>query len=93
MGLGALTSPVQDITLAIIFFIILLVFLISTGYWLFGLSGKSLGQNHRFLVVITSIFIVILLMFRSAQSLNLTDFLILILTAAGVIFYMDRRRR
>ena len=41
--------------------------------------------------MITSILIVIILMFRSAGSLNWVDTLVILLLAGGLLFYSGRR--
>lgn len=87
--LMAATTPGQNIIFSAVFFVLLLIFLISLGYLL---SFKGSGvERRRYRVVIVSLFIVIALMFTSSQSFDWVDGLILILTVVGFIFYVDRR--
>lgn len=88
--LMATTTPGQNIIFSAIFFILLLIFLVSLGHLLisFRVSGV---ERRRYRVVIVSLFIVIALMFTSSQSFGWVDGLILLLTVAGFIFYADRR--
>lgn len=88
--LMAATTPGQNIIFSTIFFILLLVFLISLGYLLTSFKGSGL-ERRRYRVVIVSLFFVIALMFTSSQSFSWVDGLILILTVVGLIFYADRR--
>lgn len=88
-GVAAFSSPADSLIFSAIFFITLLIFLISAGYAYDSLRGhRSKVNRHR---VVISLFIVIALMFRSSQSLSWVDGLILILTVGGVIFYLDQR--
>ena len=86
-----LTSPVQKIGYAILFFAALLFTLVSLGYLVMRLWGAKPSPKNRYRIFIISLFIVVALMFRSAQSLNWTDALIVLLVAFGLLFYGGRR--
>ena len=86
-----LTSPIKNITYAILFFIGLAVFLTSSGYFLTYLRKAAVGPKERYRIFIASLFILTALMFRSAQSLNWIDGLVLLLIIAGLLFYSGRR--
>ena len=82
----------ENIAFTAIFFVLLLAILISLGYSLFYIRrGVAPSVKSRFRIVILAIFIVTALMFRSAQSLNMIDVLILILVALGLLFYSSKR--
>lgn len=91
--LGLITlvsSPVRSPSLILLFFALVLVLLISGLFSLLGVR-QPLSLRRRRLVVVGSIYITVLLMFKSANSLGLMDVLILLLASAGVIFYLNRR--
>lgn len=85
------TNPVDKAIYAVVFFVLALVFMISFGYLLIGMQKGEVGNKDRLRVVIISLIILILLMFRSAQSLNWVDALILLLICFGAGFYISRR--
>jgi len=89
-GLTMLTNPRDHIIFTVFFFASLLILFISFGYILTAYSGGS-TPKRRYRVIIISVFTVILLMFRSSQSLDWVDGLILVLTVVGILFYADRR--
>jgi len=86
-----LSSPVNKIGYAVVFFAVLLMALISLGYLLVAIWGAEANAKNRYRIVVVSLFIVIALMFRSAQSFNLVDALIVVLVAFGLLFYGGRR--
>ena len=86
-----LTSPVKKIGYAVVFFGLLLAALVALGYLVVGIWGSQINAKNRYRIVVISLFIVISLMFRSAQSFNLIDGLIVILVAFGLLFYGGRR--
>ena len=89
--LVGLTSPVKNISFALVFFGVFFVFLISFGHLLIYLRKGNMGPKSRGRIVIFSVFVVLLLMFSSSQSLNWVDGLILLLVLAGLLFYSSRR--
>ncbi len=92
MAVALLTSPLKDIAYTALFFVILFIFLVSFGYSLSYIRrGAPPKSKNRSRIIIISVFIVIALMFRSAQSLNLIDVLILILVVIGLLFYSSKR--
>jgi hypothetical protein len=48
---------------------------------------------YRYRIITISVFILIVLMFRSAQSLSWIDGLVLIIIAVGLLFYGSWRAR
>lgn len=76
---------------AAIFFLFLLTFLISACYLVVALQKGKISAKGHYRIVVASLSIIILLMFRSSQSLSLVDALILVLAIGGIIFYADRR--
>ncbi len=87
------SDPVQNISYAVLFFAILLVLLLSLGHLLVGLGPNKIGRRWRSRILIISVLLVIILMFRSAGSLNWVDILVLLLLGAGLLFYSSRRER
>lgn len=85
------TSPIENISFALVFFAILFVFLVSFGHLLIYARKGQLGPKSRGRLTIFSVFIVLLLMFSSSQSLNWIDGLILLLVLGGLLFYSSRR--
>lgn len=88
--LALLTNPINQVGVIFVFFCLVLTFFISLGLVLTGKSKNSLTKR-RYKITMLSIFVVILLMFRSTQSLGLTDVTILILTVSGLFFYISRK--
>ena len=86
-----LTSPVKKIFYAIIFFAILFIALMSFGYLIVRAWGGKTNAKNRYRIIVISLFIIISLMFKSAQSFNWVDALIVILVAFGLLFYGGRR--
>lgn len=85
------TNPTQNIIYAAGFFGLLLVFLISFGYWFVGWQVGEVRSKNRYRIIAVSLILIILLMFRSAQSLNWVDGVILLLIGFGLAFYISRR--
>jgi hypothetical protein len=88
-----LTSPVKNIAWAVGFFAALEVFLLSLGYAAVYLQAGQMRPVYRYRIIIISAFILIVLMFRSAQSLSWLDGLVLIIITVGLLFYSSRRAR
>jgi len=89
--LALLTSPLNNIAVAVFFFVALLVFLVSLGYGLARLQNGQVGPKGRERIVGVSIFLVVLLMFRSVGSLSWVGGLILLLIISGWLFYVSHR--
>ncbi|HEX5395409.1 MAG TPA: hypothetical protein VFW52_03620 [Candidatus Saccharimonadales bacterium] len=89
--LVGLTSPVENISFALVFFAVAFWFFVSLGHLLIYLRRGQLGPKSRGRIVIVSVFLVLLMMFSSSQSLNWVDGLILLLVLAGLLFYSSRR--
>jgi hypothetical protein len=89
--LMASTNPIDKIIYAVIFFGLALVFLISFGHWMVGVQVGEVTSKNRYRIVAISLIILTLLMFRSAESLNWVDALILVLISFGLVFYISRR--
>ena len=88
-----LTSPVKNIAWAVAFFVVLMVFLLSLGYAAVYLQAGQMKPVYRYRIVIVSVFILIVLMFRSAQSLSWVDGLAVAIISVGLMFYSGRRLR
>lgn len=91
IALMLLTNPVDKIIYAVFFFALALVFMISFGFFFIGIQKGAVGTRDRFRIIAISLIILTLLMFRSAQSLNWVDALILALICFGLGFYISRR--
>jgi hypothetical protein len=85
------TTPVKNISYVAVFFVSLLTFLMSFLYLAVRFRAGSVSPKSRYKIFSLSIFLVILIMFRSAQSLSLIDILILILITSGLFFYISKR--
>ena len=85
------TNPVDKITYAVFFFVLALIFMISSGFFFIGAQKGTVGTKDRFRIIALSLVILTLLMFRSAQSLNWVDGLILVFICFGLGFYISRR--
>jgi hypothetical protein len=85
------TNPVDKIIYAAVFFGLALIFMISFGFFFIGMQKGMVGTKDRFRIIAVSLIILTLLMFRSAQSLNWVDALILVLICFGLGFYISRR--
>lgn len=86
-----MTSPINNISFALVFFAVLFVFLVSFGHLLIYLRKGQLSPKSRGRIIIFSVFIVLLLMLSSSQSFNWVDGLILLLVLGGLFFYSSRR--
>lgn len=86
-----MTSPVNKIGYAVVFFGILLVALMSLGYLIVRMWGSQTNAKNRYRISVVSIFIIIALMFISAQSFNWVDAVIVALVGFGLLFYGSRR--
>lgn len=85
------TNPVDNVLYTALFFGLLLVFLISLGLLLVGLQNGDVSPKNRYRTIALSLVLVILLMFRSAQSLSWVDGIILVLIGFGLVFYISKR--
>jgi hypothetical protein len=91
IALMLLTNPVDRIIYAVFFFALALVFMVSFGFFFIGIQKGKAGIKDRFRIIAVSLVILTLLMFRSAQSLNWVDALILVFICFGLGFYISRR--
>src|SRR5579862_6072612 len=73
------TSPLTNIAYAGLFFILLLLFLISLGHLITVFQSGRVSPKSRGRIISVSTFIVVLLMLRSAGSLSWVGGLILVL--------------
>jgi hypothetical protein len=85
------TNPVDKAVYAVFFFGLALVFMVSFGYLMVGAQLGEVTPKNRYRIVAISLLILTLLMFRSAQSLNWVDAIILLLISFGLVFYISRR--
>ena len=90
-GIMLFTNPIDKVIYAVVFFILALVFMVSFGFFFIGLQKGEVSNKDRFRIIAISLVILTLLMFRSAQSLNWVDALILIFICFGLGFYISRR--
>jgi hypothetical protein len=86
-----LTNPLKNLGYIIILFGSLFMLLISLGFLLAYIKSSTVSMKSRYRIVIFSFLFITILMFRSAQSLNFSDLLILILICFGLIFYSAKR--
>jgi hypothetical protein len=85
------TSPIDNIIYAALFFFLALIFLISLGLFAVRLQTGEISAKNRYRVISVSLVLLILLMFRTAQSLSWVDGIILILIGFGLVFYISKR--
>jgi hypothetical protein len=85
------TDPLDKIIFAFVFFLLALIFLISFGYLIVGVQTGEISSKNRYRIIALSLLVLTLIMFRSAQSLNWVDAVILLLIAFGLVFYISRR--
>ena len=86
-----LTSPVKNVAVAVPFFALLMLFLASLMHLFLYLRYGDVGTKARGRILIISVFLVLTLMFKSAQSLNWVDAFIILLVLGGFLFYSSRR--
>jgi hypothetical protein len=86
-----LTSPFQNIAYAILFFLALLIFFVGLGHLFVYARYRRVAPRSRYRIFILSFFALVLIMFSSAQSLNLIDTSVLCLITLGLFFYVGRR--
>lgn len=89
--LAASTNPLDNVIYSTIFFGLALIFMISLGFFLVGVQTGRLSSKNRYRTVTLSLVLVVLLMFRSARSLNWVDGIILALIGFGLVFYISMR--
>ncbi|MBI4034714.1 hypothetical protein HY380_02320 [Candidatus Saccharibacteria bacterium] len=85
------TNPVDKLSYTMVFFLLLLVMLVSSGYTLVRHFRGQVSPQSRYRLFITSLFLVVLLMFRSSQSLGWLEGLVLLAVSLGLLFYGGRR--
>lgn len=85
------TSPVDNIIYAAAFFALALMFLLSLGYFIVRLQTGEMTPKSKYRIVAISLVLLVLLMFRSAQSLSWVDGIILMMIGFGLAFYISRR--
>ena len=89
--LTGLTSPINKIGWAMLFFLLLLVFLISFGYLITTIQFGRVSSRAKIRIVMVSTLLLVVIMLRSVQSLNLVDLLVVALIGFGLLFYSNRR--
>jgi len=85
------TSPVENVIYTALFFGLAFVFLVSLGNFLVRLQAGEVSAKNRYRTVSLSLVLLILVMFRSAQSLSWVDGIILVLIGFGLVFYISKR--
>lgn len=86
-----LTSPARSIGFTLVFFAAFFGLLVGLGHLIIYIRRGEMSRQARGRIIILSVFLTLLLMFRSTQSLNWIDALILILVVAGLLFYSSHR--
>jgi sugar phosphate permease len=81
--LMSLTNPIDNIIYSVFFF--------GLGLFMVRLQTGEASLRNRYRVIALSLILLILVMFRSAQSLSWVDGIILILIGFGLVFYISRR--
>lgn len=89
--ISLLTNPIDNVSYAIVFFIVLWFFLVALSYLLILARFKRVKPAARRKILIIPTLLVILLMFRSAGTLSWVDGLVLLVLAVGLLFYSARR--
>lgn len=89
-----LTSPLNNIIYVVVVFLLILTLLISISLFFINLqkSPAQRGQALRNAAVI-SVGLILLMMLRSANALNILDFGLLILFFVGLGFYINKRQK
>lgn len=85
------TNPIENISYAVVFFVVLFILLLSLGYLWLSMRRERASATLRSKIVIVSILAVVFVMFRSAGSLNWVDLLVLAMLSLGLLFYSSRR--
>jgi inner membrane protein involved in colicin E2 resistance len=87
----AATNPVDNVIYAALFFGLFLIFLVSLGFFVIRVQTGQVSAKNRYRVISLSLVLLVLLMFRSAQSLSWVDGVILLLIGFGLVFYISKR--
>jgi hypothetical protein len=85
------TNPIDNIIYAALFFLLALILLLNLGFFAVRLQTGQISVKNRYRVISVSLVLLILLMFRTAQSLSWVDGIILILIGFGLVFYISKR--
>jgi hypothetical protein len=86
-----LTSPFGHVVNILIFFIALFIFITSLCWTITLLGRGAVSSKAKFKIAVFSSTVIVILMFRSAQSLSMEDAIILALIALGALFYGTKR--
>ena len=85
------TNPIDNIIYAALFFLLALILLLNLGFFAVRLQTGQISVKNRYRVISVSLVLLILLMFRTAQSLSWVDGIILKLIGFGLVFYISKR--
>jgi hypothetical protein len=85
------TNPIDNVIYTAFFFGLALIFFLSTGFFMVRLQTGEVSHKNRYRIVTLSLVFLILMMFRSAQSLSWVDGIILLLIGFGLVFYISKR--
>lgn len=85
------TNPVDNVIYSAALFGLMLVLMVSLGFFLVRLQTGELSSKNRYRTVTISLVLLVLLMFRSARSLSWVDGIILALIGFGLVFYISKR--
>jgi hypothetical protein len=91
IALMSLTNPVDKIITSVLFFALAFVFLVSFGHFIVGFQMGEVTSKNRYRIIALSLTVLLLLMFRSANSLSWVDGIIMVLIGFGLVFYISRR--
>ncbi|PJE65446.1 hypothetical protein COU91_01565 [Candidatus Saccharibacteria bacterium CG10_big_fil_rev_8_21_14_0_10_47_8] len=89
--LAMTTSPIKEVTYAVVFFCLAMIFLVSFGYLLVGLHHGQTGPKSRYRIFTLSFLVLVGLMLLSSQALNWVDGVVLVLIGCGLWFYSGHR--
>lgn len=89
--IALLTNPIVSISYILFFFLLLLIFLIGLAYLLVALRRGKVSVRTRRSIIIVSLILVFLVMFKSSGSLSWIDLIVLLLLGFGLLFYSGRR--
>lgn len=89
-----LTNPLTNILYVVIVFLLVLVFFISLSFFLINLQS---GGTQRTVALrnatVVSVAVILLMMLRSANALNLLDLSLMLLFFIGLGFYINKRQK
>ena len=89
-----LTNPLNNILYVVVVFVLVLIFFISLSFFLINLqSGGAQRTVALRNATIVSVAVILLMMLRSANALNLLDLGLMLLFFIGLGFYINKRQK